>query len=428
VSTPKAISSSLTTQELQQAADAVRHSPLRRQALDTLRPRGVAGFLRSHAPLRLLLQLAAREGRLVWRSPRSFAVLEAPLGESSQPIRGVRTLRHLDRYWDVWIFFLPPVVFLAVVAALAWLSPLFVPVALLLITAALTIMAVGLGAIALLQAYRLISGRRRMNETAVGQIRAMHWTVVLCHVTKPDEITDLLEAARRCGFPSSSDQTHPVLYFEEGTTSPEARVQARSDPMVQPLSDRPPVFVVASPSDPPLKIPNQPGRFLGRDVAVVLGGSALVMAILATVIPAAEKSQCPSEDCGERPTTYGDALYWVFSRVLGGDPEGLGVAHPGNRFIGLLLTFYGLFVLIGIIERVIQQQIDEDLAAGRSLAQVFNNERARLNSEPARAAPAAAPKDPPRRLNGVVLGLMLGVVVGALLGRRGNRQRIVGGK
>jgi hypothetical protein len=50
-------------------------SPVRRQALDALRRRGISSFLRSHAPLPLLLLLAAREGRLFWRSRSCFAVL-----------------------------------------------------------------------------------------------------------------------------------------------------------------------------------------------------------------------------------------------------------------------------------------------------------------------------------------------------------------
>jgi hypothetical protein len=419
VSTRRPTSSSPSPREFRQAAKAVHQSALSRQTLDTIRPRGVTGFPRSHAPLRWLLRLAAREGRLIWRSSNSFAVLEAPIEESSPPIPGVRMLRFLDRYWDVGAFFLTPVAFLAVATVIALLSPSFVSVALLLIMAALIVLAAGLIVLSLLQAYRLVSGRRRMDETAVGQIRAMHWTMVLCHVTKREDITHLLEAARRCGLTSPGDETHPLLYLEEGITCPQARIQARSDPMAQRLSYLPPVFVVASPSES-LKIPNQPARFLGRDLAVVLGGSALVIALLARIVPIAEKSRCLAEDCSGRPTTYGDAIYWVFSRVLGGDPEGLGVANPGNRVIGLLLTFYGLFVLIGIIERVIQQRIDEDLASGRSLAEAFNSRRVQ---PPVPAAPLEAP---PHRLNEAVLGLVLGVTAGVIVGRRSKRQRTVG--
>jgi hypothetical protein len=83
----------------------------------------------------------------------------------------------------------------------------------------------------------------------------------------------------------------------------------------------------------------------------------------------------------------------VFSRVLGGDPEGLGVASPWSRVIGLLLTFYGVVVLIGIIERVIQQQIDENLASGPSLVRAFNEQHAqRAELEKAKSRSDQQPK------------------------------------
>jgi hypothetical protein len=52
----------------------------------------------------------------------------------------------------------------------------------------------------------------------------------------------------------------------------------------------------------------------------------------------------------------------------------------------LLLTFYGVVVVIGIIERVIQQQIDENLASGPALVRAFNERRAeRVALEEARS-------------------------------------------
>ena len=165
--------------------------------------------------------------------------------------------------------------------------------------------------------------------------------------------------------------------LERGITSRKARERARSNPLVQELSEIPPVYVVALPSDLPLEVPDEPGRFLGRDVATILGGSVLVLFVLATFVPAAEREYCAgASSCAGRPLTYGDALYWLFSRVLGGDPEGLGVTSPFSRTTGLLLSFYGIVVLVGIIERVIEQQIEQNLASGPALVRLFNQRKA----------------------------------------------------
>ena len=365
--------------ECREAARAVRRSPLpfRREAVGTARPRGVAGILRSHAPLSLLLLLASREGRLVWRSAGCFAVLERPLAENVPAVAGARALRLLDRYWDLVAFYVVPVALLVVAAFVGRLTPSMLLVAYVLIVAALAIVVVGLVSLAVLQTYRLLSGRRRMSETAVGQIRAMYWTMVLCHVDNPAQIDPLLDEAHRCGQSPAGTGTHPVLYLERGITTRQARARARSNPLVQQLSEIPPVYVVALPSDLPLEVPDEPGRFLGRDVAMILAGSMLVLFVLATFVPVAERDYCADPtSCAGRPITYGDALYWLFSRVLGGDPEGLGVASPFGRTVGLLLSFYGIVVLVGIIERVIEQQIEQNLASGPALVRLFNQKTA----------------------------------------------------
>jgi hypothetical protein len=167
--------------------------------------------------------------------------------------------------------------------------------------------------VAVLQAYRLLSGRRGINETAVGQVRAMHWTMVLCHVETPEQVGPLLEDAIRWRESPASGRTHPVLYLERGITTGEAREQARSHSLADDLSEAPPVFVVATPADLPLQPPDEPGRFRGSDLVLVLGGSALAFAVLATFIPGAESAYCSGSSCSGRPVTYGDALYWVLA-------------------------------------------------------------------------------------------------------------------
>src|ERR1700730_11035309 len=100
-----------------QAPRAVRRSEFGRQAIATVRPRGVVGFARRRAPLAIMLYLASWEGRLCWQGLDGFAVLEPPTRAGSarawaRPARlghrdgvtGLRLLRLLDRRWDTVVF------------------------------------------------------------------------------------------------------------------------------------------------------------------------------------------------------------------------------------------------------------------------------------------------------------------------------------
>ena len=366
--------------ECRQAARAVRRSELGRQALNQVRPRGVPGILRSHAPLPLLLRLAAQQGRLVWLSSASFALLQPPLAFRGG---GTRLLRFLDDGWEVLVFGAVAFGLLGAASASAVLLPSAPVVALVLITAALLFVLVNLIPTVVLQAYQLLSGRRRLRETAVGQLRSSNWTVVLCHVEHVDQLSGLLSQARTRLVELAGGSSRALLCLERGLTNRAAREHASSLDMVQPLTDKPPVVVYASLTDPPLAAPTDGGRFQGRDLTVVLGGSAAVLVVLATIIPVAELEACrPAADCSDQPLQFADALYWVGSRLLGGDPEGLGVHSAWCRAIGLLVSVFGIFVVVGLVERVIQQQIDESVASGPALARDFNKRQAlRVESE-----------------------------------------------
>lgn len=80
-------------------ARAVRRAPLGKETLDMVRPRGVSGLFRSGAPLTVQLRLAAHQGRLLWWSPQTFALLEPPGNSSAQG--GSRLLRWMDRWWGL---------------------------------------------------------------------------------------------------------------------------------------------------------------------------------------------------------------------------------------------------------------------------------------------------------------------------------------
>ncbi|MGH3569244.1 MAG: prolyl aminopeptidase [Pseudonocardia sp.] len=352
-----------------------------------IRPRGVSRLWRSRVPLPVLLFLAAQNGHLLCGSAGDCAVLEPPTGRppGHGPARaGVRWLRRIDPYWDVLMFMVTPTTLLVATLPVLWFRE-YALVALLLVLAILLYVTVTFGLTAVLQAYRLISERQRLVNTAVGQLRANHWTITLLHVTaqQGDGATAaaLVDRARR----SIPQDEFPVLILTGSVTDVAPDRDGPGGLRIERLSPKHPILVGYEPDDLPLRVPATPGRLRGRDVGLFLGGTAVLVAILARFVADDERRVCsPTDDCGGRPTTYGDALYWLLSRLLGGDPDGLGVTSAGNRAIGILITIYGVFVLVGIVGRVVQQRIDEDSRTGAEVATEFEQRRVRP------AAPAAA--------------------------------------
>src|SRR5262249_23503234 len=99
------------------AARAVRNAEFGRQAYDRVRSRGVSGFIRSRGPLCLLLYVASREGRLVWRGRAGFGLLVPPLVQD-QGRRGagvwLALLRFVCRRWELLFWAVPPAIMLTV--------------------------------------------------------------------------------------------------------------------------------------------------------------------------------------------------------------------------------------------------------------------------------------------------------------------------
>jgi len=84
-------------------AREVRHSPNWPTVRGTLRPRGVAGLIRSRAPVWIQLYLAARDGRLISDGSGGYALLAPPLGGAPPPADS-SGLRVLDAHWDLFMF------------------------------------------------------------------------------------------------------------------------------------------------------------------------------------------------------------------------------------------------------------------------------------------------------------------------------------
>lgn len=192
--------------ETRAAARLVRTSALRRLVLDTVRPRGVSGVFRTHLPLALQLRLAAQQNRLLWWSPELFAVLAPPAAHPQHT--GSWWLRWLDRWWDLVMFFLPPVLLVAAggASALIWAQPatrreIWRAAALVCVLAAMVYVAalmIVLTVRGFRELYRmLILGRtKEATEAGVGQVLATRWSMPLCHAPGAASIPLLLAAVR----------------------------------------------------------------------------------------------------------------------------------------------------------------------------------------------------------------------------------------
>lgn len=347
-------------------------------------------LFRSRAPLPVLLYLAAQEGRLVTDEAGGCALFERPTS-APRPSSRFSAARVLDEYWDPLMFGLPAVAAMATAIPTAYLAGrtagLTVVVGVLLYVVGLMI------AVVVRQVISLTSGRRRLVESAIGRLRQHQWAVTLLHAPAgADAAAALIGRGRR---QVSSDRL-AIIVLTGGITGVPPGARGAGGLHVKPLSPRHPVLIAFRGTDPPLQLPVGKGKFRGRDLAVVLGGSAMFVLLLAGAVARDEARVCGS-DCAGLPARYGDALYWLLSRMIGGDPDGLGATSAGNRLIGLLMTIYGVFVLVAIIGRVVQQRMDEDVRSGQDAAEAFEEERHSRTPPPAIRQRGRIRRTTPRR-------------------------------
>ncbi|MFC6568185.1 hypothetical protein [Actinoplanes utahensis] len=446
--------------ELRTAARAVRRSELHRAVLNEVRPRGVSGVFRTRSPLALQLRLAAQQNRLLWWSPEFFAVLAPP---AAQPQRlGSRWLRWLDRWWDLVMFFLPPLVLVAGggVAAFVWAQPaggreIWRAAALVCLLAAMAYVAVLMAVLAVRgfrELYRMvILGRaKEVTETGVGQVLATRWSMTLCHVPSAAEIPSLLRAVR------SRAGTEDLLCAAAGITTVRAREALRRQPRVDVFTADPFVLIVRADPAAPLTMPPVPANITGsplHGIPLLLAGMAAIILVGADGVAEWERHLCAripepqrAAACEERPLTYGDALYWLLNRLSGGDPEGLGARSFQARSLGLMVTLMSLIIVGWVITTLFQQAAARSRRFGQDVVDAYNEtlpgetpsgdaapppsgdvaptspgDAVATSSGPGGGAGPGEPVSPTPRYGpqtGALLGLAAGVALGALLARR----------
>jgi nucleoside phosphorylase len=316
------------------------------------------GVFRSRGPLSLLLYVAAREGRLVWRDEHSYAVLEAPAAGPSPRRLGYVPwpLRLLDRQWDTVLFGAPPALAMATAVALLPLRQLW------------TVLLPGLAAlyVTVLMITQALYGGWSMLRRVAGRgpdpvpddVRSRAWSLRFCHQQDPVGAEELLALAVQrlerlivaqaagsvAGVGALADKvisTERLFCLLDGVTTAPAREAVRR--AAEMPSPAPSVAVIAGTADPdrPLRRPEDSGRF----VFVYLVGVVLGVLGLAFAVADLERDACATTQCPGRPTSYPLALRWLLQRLLLTDPDGLAPATTEAWLLGWEVSIMSLMLL-----------------------------------------------------------------------------------
>jgi nucleoside phosphorylase len=350
---------SWTFSEVRAAARSVRRAELGRRATDTIRSRAVFGLVSGRAPLSILLYVATRDRLVVTDGRGGFAVLQPPLVD--RPSRrggfGLRTLRRLDRNWDLAVLVTPPVV--SVVLALALL-----PFARVRVIGAPVLLVLGLAWVAAMMTLKLAAevgwlsrlggpstaGRGRAAQSLPGS----HWSVPLVHQPDPTRMDALIRALLGQLHELLLDRAHqPVaelarlqlqvtetpVFLVTGITTSAAREALGSSPRVIPSYSETGDVIVLQPPSRPDRVPRRPisgGGFLGLYVL----GVAVVLAVTAQFVSSTEASACArvATTCATHPATYRTAVRWLLQRLLFTDPPGLSPFTLRATVLGWLVS------------------------------------------------------------------------------------------
>ena len=366
------------------AAASIYQAEYGSEAMATVRPRSVLGIVRSRGPLSLLLYVAAIDGLLVWRGPDSLALLQPPGDRPRKPsVGGVRMtlLRRLARSWDTMIFGVPPAVLLVLAGVAAALvaagSTAFAWPGLMLALAALIYVTVFLlcGAVNGLSWFYCELGRsNRAREVVTAEpLPGAHWTITLCHHVDGTPArhllrrvqhtleriltADLRQAAADLGVRvTDAAVTEQLVCLRGGATTETTReaVGAWSDRSRMSGPGR--AFTVRA-SD--YRADRAPFRVFDRGGFLFwyLAGEAVVIAVLAQMVPHWERAACATS-CAGHPVTDGQAWRWLTQRLLLTDPYGLAPASRSAWAVGWLVSVMSLIGLLVVV------------AAARQYAQV----------------------------------------------------------
>ncbi|MBO4210227.1 5'-methylthioadenosine/S-adenosylhomocysteine nucleosidase family protein [Micromonospora echinofusca] len=392
-----------TFAECRTAARAVRRAERGRAAIGVIRPRDVWLF-RARPPLAVLLYLAASEGRLIWESTEAFAVIEPPLTQSREWTAGPRANRflgRLDRWWPPLCFLVPPGLALILALALIPILPYafarpwgIVVVSCLVLFAAVLLVSqlaawMPIAVVSFLRRYSAIP--EGLDLQAEERRRNNHWSMTLCHAADPGQVGVLLRRAVEQSVTLASTALPPdpafgtplLVCIARAATSVDTRERlitvaeglgATSEAGCYLVSGSGPVV------EPNVEAIRPPGN---------LWQLLLLMACIVLTQPiyiaSAEREDCSSGDCPDRPATYLRALQWLLGKIVFWTEPTM---HPVNwevQWTGILAPLYGpalLTVIVGSVwrhhryqrerEKMLYQRVQHSGRRSRVLLLVVN--------------------------------------------------------
>ncbi|MEW2429760.1 hypothetical protein AB0877_17255 [Micromonospora sp. NPDC047644] len=421
-----------TWAECRAAARSVWTAEYAREAVASVRPRGVFGVFRRRGPLPLLLYVSAREGRLVWRNPDSLALLQPP-GDVTQPAAGglrLSLLRLLVRGWEGLLFAVPPALMLAGsgLAALALLrtgAPGTGTVGLLLALGAMlhvSILATCLVVIALGRLLRESVRRAPEDDRIAAELLPGHrWTLAFCHHVDDGRPALLLELAHQ--------QLADLLHADVVELGRDRGVELGQIHLTETLICLPQAVTTQAMRDV-LDIWTEQDRTFGAGAAVsvkiaahrsarppdrlydrggfivwYLAGEAIALAVTARFVADGERAACVAA-CDGHPADYGLALRWLSSRLLFSDPYGLTPVTHQAWVLGLLtslMSLMGIFIAVTATQQYLrgrraaliaaQRRIDMPNQRTRTLIIVATDEEHQAVRDAVRESNKATPQD-----------------------------------
>jgi nucleoside phosphorylase len=347
------------------AARAVHSAECSHEVLEVVRPRSMFGLVRSRAPISIGLLVAAAEGRLIWRSPQSFALLERPAAISyRRPAHGplLTLLRAVDRRWDWLVFAIPPSLTLTVCAVLLASTGAALVVAWIAAVAAgyVTVFMAALALSQMTWARRVLGARQpSADEIAEETLPGWNWSIPLLHQARERGGTHLLDMATLrmrqlvradirhvvgdLGGEGGSVPVREVLVLLTRGVTTRAMRQAVVSVMHKPYG--PDARVVLRPPTDPVRTAPQPAREAGGFLFHYVAGAAVILTICAYLVSRWELANCARTSCAGRPATFGSAGQWLAWRLLVHDPTGIVPATPQAVVIGWLTSLVGIMAL-----------------------------------------------------------------------------------
>ena len=332
-------------------ARSVRAAEFGRGVVGFLRPRSL-GFSRTRAPISLQLYRAAGDGRLVWRGPDSFAMLQRPADRRAKGSGWA--LRWVDRHWFVVVMLGEFALLVGSVLVLVALRRAVGQVAVLYgaYLAEIVFLAVivadqitGLLKMVWRGVRSLLRGTPRTDQVAAETLPFEQWVMALCHHVPEGGASALLDdVGRRLTTLAGSDAA--LACPRDGITTDDmrARVAVWADGL-QTGHENPEVNVRL-----PRRLPAVAHRIgeTGAFFFVYCGLVLFALASLASVVAGWERSTCGAS-CANRPATFARALEWIGYRLVWRDAPGLAAETFYSGVMGVLV---GVFVPLTVLMAV----------------------------------------------------------------------------